>query len=99
MIESSKGHRFCPMGLHVRIPLDYDIDQLATRLRRKAEVHVCSRDFPRDAIVLLVIDCRAPDRGRRLSVFARTAEELFSGQAASAVSARLSDTQRGWRIS
>ena len=29
------------------------------------------------AIVFLVIDCRAPDRGRRLFVFARTAEALF----------------------
>jgi hypothetical protein len=79
MIESAKGHRFCPMGLHVRIPLDYDIHQLATRLRRQAEVHDCSRDFPRDANrPPLVIDCRAPDRGRRLFVFARTAEEPFS---------------------
>jgi hypothetical protein len=80
------------MGLHVRIPLDYDIDQLATRLRRKAEVHDCSRDLPRDAIVLLVIDCRAPDRGRWLFAFARTAEALLGAE--SAVSTRLSDTQR-----
>ena len=64
--------------MHLRIPLNYDIDQLATGLRREAVVHVCSRDFPREAIVFLVIDCRGPDRGRRLFVFARTAEELFS---------------------
>jgi hypothetical protein len=42
------------------------------------EVHVCSRDFHREAIVFLVIDCRGPDRGRRLFVFATAAEELFS---------------------
>ena len=64
--------------MHLRIPLNYDIDQLATGLRREAVVHVCSRDFPREAIVFLVIDCRGPDRGRRLFVFARTAEEPFS---------------------
>ena len=61
--------------------LIYDIHrQLATRLRRKAEVHVCSRDFPRDALMRLplVIDCRAPDRGRRLFVFVRTTEDPFS---------------------
>jgi hypothetical protein len=64
--------------VHVRIPLNYDLDQLATRLWREAMVHVCSRDFPREAIVFLVVACRAPDRGRRLFVFARIAEEPFS---------------------
>jgi hypothetical protein len=63
VIESAKGPRFWPMG---------------TRLRRMVEVNVCSRDFHREAIVFLVIDCRGPDRGRRLFVFATTAEELFS---------------------
>jgi hypothetical protein len=77
VIESAKGPRFWPMGACTD-PHNYDIDQLATRLRRKVEVHVCSRDFHREAIVFLVIDCRGPDRGRRLFVFATTAEELFS---------------------
>jgi hypothetical protein len=44
------------------------------------EVHVCSRDFHREAIVFLVIDGRGPDRGGRLFVFATTAEELFSAR-------------------
>ena len=39
--------------MHLRIPLNYDTDQLATGLRREAVVHVCSRDFPREAIVFL----------------------------------------------
>jgi hypothetical protein len=42
------------MGVRVPIPLGYRIDQLATRLRRKAEVHFCSRDFRREEIVFLV---------------------------------------------
>jgi hypothetical protein len=70
--------------VHVRIPLNYDIDQLATRLRREEVLHVCSGDFPREAIVFLVVACREPDRGRRLFVFARTAEEPFSAGGISA---------------
>jgi hypothetical protein len=65
-------------GAHVRSPLDYDIDELTTRLWPEAVVHVCSRDFPGEAIVFLVVICRAPDRGRRLFVFARTAGKPFS---------------------
>ena len=65
-------------GAHVRSPLDYDIDELTTRLRREAVVHVCSPDFPGEASVFLVVACRAPDRGRSLFVFGRTAEEPFS---------------------
>ena len=52
VIESAKGPRFWPIGACTD-PHHYDIDQLATRLRRKVEVHVCSRDFPREAIVFL----------------------------------------------
>ena len=55
-----------------------DIDGLTTRLRREAVVHVCSPDFPGEASVFLVVACRAPDRGRSLFVFGRTAEEPFS---------------------
>jgi len=88
-----------PDGVRVQIPLDYDIDQLATRLRRQAVVHVCSRDFPREAIFFPAVACRrlieaegylysperrrSPSRGRRHQVFQRD----------------LSDTQSGWSIS
>ena len=78
MIESAKEASVLAVGVHVRISLNYDIDQLATRLPREAVIHLCSRDFPREALVFLVVTCRAPDRGRRLFVFARTAEEPFS---------------------
>jgi hypothetical protein len=67
------------MGVHVRTPLDYDIDELTTRLRREAVVlHVCAPDFPGEASVSLGVACRAPDRGRSLFLFGRTAEEPFS---------------------
>ena len=66
------------MGVHVRTPLDYDIDESHNTSGREAVVHVCSPDFPGEASVFLVVACRAPDRGRRLFVFARIAEEPFS---------------------
>jgi hypothetical protein len=98
MIDSAKGPWFLPMGVRVTIPLGYDIGQLATGLWREAVVHVCLRDFPRDAMVFLGVACRALDRGRRLFVFARTAEAP-SRQAASEVSMRLSGTRRSWSLS
>jgi hypothetical protein len=73
MIDGAKVSSVLADGVRVRSSLGYDLDQLATGLRR-----ACARDFPRGTIVFLVIDCRGPDRGRRLFVFARTAEELFS---------------------
>ena len=66
------------MGRMYAVRLITTFDEFTTRLRREAVVHVCSRDFPGEAIVFLVVTCRAPDRGRRLFVFARTVGKPFS---------------------
>ena len=96
MIDSANGPWFVPMWVRVPIPLGYDIGQLATGLWREAVAHVCLRDFPRDAMVFLGAVCRALDRGRRLFVFARTAEA--PSRQASVVSMRLSGTRRSWSL-
>ena len=62
MIDSANGPWFVPMWVLVPIPLGYDIGQLATGLWREAVVHVCLRDFPRDAMVFLGAACRARSR-------------------------------------
>jgi len=67
-------------GAHVRSPLDYDIDELTTRLWPEAVVHVCSRDFPGEAIVFLVVTCRAPDRGQEVVCIRRNGWKAFLGR-------------------
>jgi hypothetical protein len=55
MIENAKRPRFCPMGCMYGFRLILDIAQLSTGLRREAVIHLCSRDFPREATVFLAV--------------------------------------------